>query len=249
MDKYIPNNILRNIHITNKSNDNKIYSIVYLIDCKIGMSFFPDKYFDIAICDPPYGINADILQNKTAKSRIKAAGKNKSGRGWKLYKETEWDNKIPDKNYFEELFRVSKNQIIWGGNYMTEYLPPKSGWIVWNKMQRDFSLSDGELAWTSFDRALRIFDYSRGESLIDNKKFCNNKFHPTAKPIRLYDWIIANYCNKGDKILDTHIGSQSIRISADKSEMDLIGFEIDEDYFKQGNERFEIFKRQLRFNF
>ena len=137
----------------------------YNMDCMEGMKQFPDKYFELAIVGPPYGINADKNQNSSAIQRIKAQGKTKAGRGYKLYKQTEWDENIPNKEYFVELLRISENQIIWGGNYMTEHLSKSMGWIVWNKMQRDFSLSDGELAWTSFNKALRIFDFSRGAAL------------------------------------------------------------------------------------
>ena len=128
------------------------------VDCMEYMRTLPDKFFDLAIVDPPYGIGADEKQNQTAESRIKANGKSKAGRGYKLYKKTEWDNKIPDENYFIELFRSSKKHVIWGGNYMTKFLQPSMGWIMWNKMQREFSLADGELAWTSFNMAIRIFD-------------------------------------------------------------------------------------------
>ena len=137
-------------------------------DCMTYMKDLPDNAFDLAIVDPPYGIGADIAQNNAAKQRIKAGGKSKAGRGWKLYKDSDWDGSIPDLSYWNYLAIKSKNQIVFGGNYFTEYLRPSMGWVVWNKMQRDFSLADGELIWTSFDRALRIYDLSRGKSLADN---------------------------------------------------------------------------------
>ena len=119
-------------------------------DCMELMKEYPDKYFDLAIVDPPYGIGADKAQNNAAQSRIKSNGTSKAGRGWKLYKETDWDSNVPTGEYWDELFRVSNNQIVWGGNYMSEFLPASMGWVVWDKMQRDFSLADGELAWSFF---------------------------------------------------------------------------------------------------
>ena len=218
-------------------------STVYLMDCIEGMKKFPDKYFDLAVVDPPYGIGADKAQNNTALSRIKAEGKSKAGRGWKLYHETDWDNEIPPDEYWDELFRVSKNQIVWGGNYFTEYLPPKMGWILWDKGQRNFSLADGELAWTSFDKALRIFEMSRGKALAKNNE-TGGRFHPTQKPEMLYDWILKNYAKEGDLILDTHLGSGSSRIAANKAGLDFVGFEIDREYFDNGNKRFKNFVSQ-----
>lgn len=118
-------------------------SEVYLEDCVKALKRFNDNHFDLAIVDPPYGIGADKAQNNAAMQRIKAVGKSKAGRGWKLYADTDWDNETPNAEYWQELFRVSKNQIVWGGNYFTDYLPPSMGWIMWDKGQRDFSLADG----------------------------------------------------------------------------------------------------------
>lgn len=209
------------------------------------MANIPDKYYDLAIVDPPYGISADKAQNKAAESRIKANGKNKSGRGWKLYKTTEWDNSIPSLEYWKELFRISKNQIVWGGNYMTEYLYPSMGWIFWDKGQREFSLADGELAWSSFNKAIRVFDMSRGEALAQNNKF-GGRFHPTQKPVQLYKWLLHNYAKQGDKILDTHGGSMSIAIACHDLDFDLDLCELDKDYFDAGVKRFEQHKKQLK---
>lgn len=226
-------------------SENEPYSAVYLLDCIEGMRHFPDKYFDLAVVDPPYGIGADKKQNEAALQRIKANGKSKAGRGWKLYRDTNWDNEIPSNEYWVELFRISKNQIVWGGNYFTKYLPPSSGWLVWDKKQRNFSLADGELAWTSFDRTLRIFEISRGEALALNNKD-GGRFHPTQKPVRLYDWIFKRFANPGDRIIDTHLGSGSSRIASHKAGLDFVGFEIDEEYFTVANKRFDAFKSQLR---
>jgi len=207
-------------------------STVYLMDCIEGMKQFPDKIFDLAVVDPPYGIGADKIQNGKK-------GKN----GYVQYKTTDWDSNIPTEEYFVELMRVSKNQIIWGGNYMTEYLPPKMCWLIWNKMQRNFDLADGEMAWTSFDKAMRIYDLSRGQAIQENN-IGLPKFHPTAKPISLYEWIFSKFASEGNLILDTHLGSQSSRIAANKAGLDFVGFEIDREYFDNGNKRFKNFVSQ-----
>ena len=189
------------------------------------MARYPDNYFDLAIVDPPYGINADKIQN------------NKKGKnGYIQYKSTDWDNGIPTKEYFDELKRVSKNYIVWGGNYMTEYLPPSMGWIVWNKGQRNFDLADGEMAWTSFNKAMRIFDFSRAECIKSNNTGLD-KFHPTAKPYELYKWILDKYAKQGDKILDTHLGSMSIAIACHDYEFELTGCELDKEYYDKGIQR------------
>ena len=220
-------------------------SEVYLEDCVTALKRYADNHFDLAIVDPPYGIGADKAQNNAALSRIKAEGKSKAGRGWKLYHETDWDNETPTAEYWDELFRVSKNQIVWGGNYFTEYLPPSMGWILWDKGQRDFSLADGELAWTSFNKALRIFEMSRGKALAKNNEQ-GGRFHPTQKPEMLYDWILKNYAKEGNLILDTHLGSGSSRIAAYKGGFNFVGFEIDKEYYEKQEKRFNDFKSQLR---
>jgi site-specific DNA-methyltransferase (adenine-specific) len=222
----------------------KTKSEVFNMDCIEGMKQYPDNHFELAIVDPPYGIDADKKQNNAALSRIKSEGKSKAGRGWKLYKTTDWDSSIPDENYWDELFRVSKNQIVWGGNYMTEFLPPSMGWIFWDKGQRDFSLADGELAWSSFDKAIRVFDMSRGEALAKNN-IEGGRFHPTQKPTKLYKWLLTNYAKEGDKILDTHLGSGSSRIAAYDLGFEFTGFELDEDYFKASEKRFKQHTDQL----
>ena len=220
-------------------------SEVYLEDCTKALKRFNDNHFDLAIVDPPYGIGADKAQNNAAMQRIKADGKSKAGRGWKLYADTDWDNETPNAEYWQELFRVSKNQIVWGGNYFTDYLPPSMGWIMWDKGQRDFSLADGELAWTSFNKALRIFEMSRGKALAKNNEQ-GGRFHPTQKPEMLYSWILQNYAKAGDLILDTHLGSGSSRIAAYKGGFNFVGFEINEHYYEKQEKRFNEFKSQLR---
>jgi len=193
-----------------------------------GMAQIPDKYFELAIVDPPYGIGA---------------GKEKPHNGWKDYGIKHWDNESPDKAYFRELFRVSQNQIIWGANHFISKIPKDfSCFIIWDKGQRDFSLADGEMAWTSFKKAARFFDYSRAEALQEGK------IHPTQKPVALYEWLLTNYAKQGDKILDTHLGSGSSRIAAYNLGFDFVGYEIDRDYFDAQEKRFREHISQVRFS-
>jgi site-specific DNA-methyltransferase (adenine-specific) len=198
---------------------------IYNMDCMEGMKQFPDKYFELAIVDPPYGIGA---------------GKEKPHNGWKDYGIKHWDNQSPDKAYFEELFRVSQNQIIWGANHFISKISRDfSCFIIWDKGQRNFSLADGEMAWTSFRKAARIFDYSRARALQEGK------IHPTQKPVALYKWLLNNYAKKGDKILDTHLGSGSSVIACYDMQFEYIGFEIDKEYFDLANKRIERHKAQM----
>lgn len=199
-------------------------SEVYNEDCMVGMARYPDKFFDLAIVDPPYGIGAN---------------KEKPHNGWKDYGIKEWDNRIPNDEYFTQLFRISKEQIIWGANHLIDKIRINNPcWIVWDKGQRDFSLADGELAWTSFKTALRIFNYSRATAN-------QSRIHPTQKPVALYKWLLRNYAKPGDKILDTHLGSQSSRIAAWDGGFDFYGWELDEDYFRDGCKRFDNHIKQL----
>ena len=188
-------------------------------DNMILMARYPDNYFDLAIVDPPYGIGA----SKQNVSTCKMKGRKNSVIKRSDLKSKEWDNEIPNKEYFDELFRVSKNQIIWGGNYFP--LPLINSWIVWNKLQVLETRSDGELAWTSFKRPLKIVSllqdgFKRGKNVGYNQPVIYNvpfsgkqTIHPTQKPIVLYKWLLDKYANEGDKILDTHLGSGSIAIA------------------------------------
>lgn len=203
-------------------------SEVYNQDCMEGMKNFPDKFFDLAIIDPPYGIENKI--SKGGGSHTKSSVK-----FHQLYSENykAWDKAV-SKEYFDALFRVSKNQIIFGANYYS--MPPTRGFLIYDKPEmRIATMSDCEFAWTSFDKPAKIFTISRGF----NNHLVNPVFHPTQKPIKLYKQIIEFYAKIGDKILDTHLGSQSSRIAAYKLGFDFWGYEIDEDYFKQGCERFD----------
>lgn len=197
------------------------------MDCMEYMRQFPDKFFELACVDPPYGINKDGQRRSTSKH---------GGRKEHNYKG--WDSKIPSEDYFNELFRVSKNQIIWGGNYFTKYLPGSMGWIFWDKGQR-IRNSDGELAYTSFERALRVVQYNRVELLKEGT------IHPTQKPIILYQWLFKNYAQPGFKILDTHLGSGSSRIAAHIMKNDFYSCEIDSDYFIASQKRFSQYVSQL----
>lgn len=186
------------------------------------MARYPDNYFDLAIVDPPYGIGID--------GQKKSINKNpKHNR--KEHAQKNWDNTIPSKEYFNELKRVSKNQIIWGANYFTEYLKPTKAWIFWYKGQRDLTMSDGEMAWTSFETVTRQFELNRA-SLI-----AQNTFHPTEKPIKLYKWLLDKYAKPKDKILDTHLGSGSIAIACHDYGFDLTACELDKEYFDKAMER------------
>jgi site-specific DNA-methyltransferase (adenine-specific) len=199
------------------------------MDCIEYMQQFPDKYFELAIVDPPYGIGFDGSRKSTSKHG-----------GRKEYEFKGWDKEIPNKKYFDELFRVSKNQIIWGANFFTKFLPSSMGWLFWDKGQRICN-SDGELAFTSFQKALRVIEYNRCEI-----KKIGGAIHPTQKPVALYRWILQNYANPNDKILDTHLGSGSSRIAADMEGFDFYACELDKDYFDMSCKRFDEYKQQLK---
>jgi site-specific DNA-methyltransferase (adenine-specific) len=205
-------------------------SRVYQMDCIEAMKQYPDKYFDLAVVDPPYGIGANKMQLGN--------GRNKIYRG-----QADWDKAIPTAEYWGQLFRVSKNQIVWGGNYMTEYLKPTGAWLFWDKGTGENDFADGELAWTSYNGALRKINKSWVGA---NAKDGLQRIHPTQKPKMLYDWIFKKYANYTDKILDTHLGSGSSRIAADKAGLDFTGFELDSEYFTSSVKWFNEYKLQLK---
>ena len=192
-------------------------------DCMTGMARYPDKYFDLAIIDPPYGIgDKKLTQGGTWASKYKIGDCN-------------WDVK-PTEDYFSQLIRVSKNQIIWGGNYFN--LPPSRCFIIWDKVALIPTMADSEFAWTSFDKNAKTFRHVRNTS--------EKRIHPTQKPVALYKWLLSNYAKQGDKILDTHVGSASSLIACYEMGFDAVGFELDPDYYAKSKQRLEDFMRQPR---
>lgn len=206
-------------------------SIVENRDCLEAMKEFPDKFFDLAVCDPPYSINR-FKNGET--SRLRKYGSLKSV-----------NDERPTKEYFDELFRVSKNQIVWGFNHLCDLLPPTTEFIFWYKHQPVETYSDGELAWTSFTKTAKCFDYA----YFGNIGADTYRIHPTQKPVALYQWILSKYAKQGDKILDTHLGSGSSRIACYNGGYDFWGYEIDKEYFEKQEQRFENHTSQLRMEF
>jgi site-specific DNA-methyltransferase (adenine-specific) len=192
------------------------------------MARYPDNYFDLAIVDPPYGIGIHKAQGTTKAKPKKWIG-------------GDWDNQVPSDEYWLELFRVSKNQIVWGANYFIKHLDAGKKWLVWDK-KLDQDQSHFELAWTSFVGAERIYRSSRSKL----QGFMNpNRFHPTEKPIDLYRWLLMNYAKENDKILDTHLGSGSIAIACHNLKFDLTACELDKDYFDASLKRLHNHQSQL----
>lgn len=216
---------------------------LYNMDCIEGMKQFPDNFFDLAIVDPVYGDvkKGGYMSHNKGQYIGKGAARSKG------YNDSLWKQEKTGAEYFKELLRVSKNQIIWGGNYFSEFLPCSQGWIVWDKqhpIERTFA--DAELAWTSFDRATRIFRYMWDGMLQGNMKDKEFRIHPTQKPIALYAWILGKYAKSGDKILDTHVGSASSLIACRNAGFEFIGFEIDKHYYEQASERMNREFAQMR---
>lgn len=231
--------------ISNYENKSEIgNSIAYQMDCMDGLAQTPDKFFDLCIIDPPYGIGEDGARNATRSRGVKFGkkmAKNGSVIPSKAYKPYAGNDKEPPPPaFFKELLRVSKNQIIWGANHFISRVPYDSPcWIVWDKMNGESDFADCELAWTSFKTAARKFQFKWNGMLQGNMKNKQIRIHPNEKPYALYEWLIRNYAKPGDTILDTHMGSQSSRIAAYKLGYDYKGFEIDADYFDAGNKRFQ----------
>lgn len=200
---------------------------LYNADCMEIMKGFADKQFDICIVDPPYGIDACNMTMGSGKNKRWSKGK-------------AWDDLAPTDDYFNELFRVSKNQIIWGGNYFR--LPIKRGWIFWDKgIDGDCSFADGELAWTSFDTVLRKANVRYKGFLGMDKQ----RIHPTQKPVALYKWILSKYAKQGQTILDTHLGSGSSAIAAHDYGYEFTGIELDSEYYEAAKKRISEHQRQL----
>lgn len=219
-------------------------SEVFLEDCMIGMSRYPDKFFDLAIVDPPYGIGEDGGSNHTRNKSFGSKSFGAKNTSQKVipatkYTKKQWDKEPPSNEYFTELRRISKNQIVWGANHFISRIPfDSSCWVVWNK-ERSGDFADCELAWTSFKSAVRIAKYKWNGMLQQDMKNKEERIHPTQKPIALYQWLLENYAKDGNKIIDTHMGSQSSRIAAYLMGFDFWGWEIDAEYFEKGNKRFK----------
>ena len=208
---------------------------LYNKDCMEALKELKDNHFDLAIVDPPYGINQDKVQEGLSNKK----GFTKNAGTYKEYHKTEWDNEIPKKEYFEELKRVSKNYIIWGGNYFN-YVNDE-GVVIWYKGNSG-NFKEGELAKTNIN-TFKVFKYSRADAYINH---CDSKIHPTQKPVKLYEWLLMNYAKEGDKILDTHLGSGSIAIACHNLGFDLEGYELDKVYFEAASKRLKQHQQQLR---
>ena len=205
---------------------------LYNEDCLQAMKAMQDKQFDLAIVDPPYGIDLANMNMGAGKSKKASKIENRK------WKPKDWDKNTPTKEYFDELFRVSKNQIVWGGNYFE--LPPCYGYVIWDKeIPEGLSFSDCEMAWHSFKKAARMFRYS---AYLDKK----SKFHPTQKPVKLYKWLLDKYAEKGQTVLDTHLGSGSIAVACWDMGFDLTAYEIDKEYYDKACKRFEQHSKQMQ---
>lgn len=204
---------------------------LYNVDCLPFMKQCEDKQFDLAIVDPPYGIGIDGQKESICKN----PKHNRKAHNFKG-----WDDSIPTDEYFRELERISKNQIVWGANYFVANLQKGTkGWIVWDKGQHGLTMSDCELAYSSFNKPTRIFTFNRG--LIAQK---GGSIHPTQKPVELYRYLLNEYAEEGNKIFDSHLGSGSIAIACDDLGFDLTACEIDKDYFEKANKRIEAYRSQ-----
>lgn len=218
----------------------------YNMDCMEGMKEFPDKYFDLAIVDPPYG--AGFTEGGGCKgwftkyhqpfaNETRFGGKDSRFEKYKKNGIISWDE-APTQEYFDELFRISKNQIIWGGNYFR--LPPTRCFLIWRKLtiSEKFTMAMAEYAWTSFNENAKVFEHVPQDNT-------GQRFHPTQKPVALYKWILNNYAKPGDKILDTHVGSASSLIACREMGFKYVGFEIDEDYFNEAKKRLDQAENQV----
>ena len=203
-------------------------SEVFNTDCLEYMRTLPDKAFQLAIADPPYGIGEDGKSNHSRNNMAKAT----------LYTPKEWDAKAMPQEWYDELRRISRNQIIWGANHFISHIPFDSPcWVVWDK-KNSGDFADCELAWTSFPTAVRIFRFMWNGMLQEDMSHKEIRIHPTQKPVALYAWLLKNYAKPGDRIFDPMMGSQSSRIAAYKMGFDYVGCELDKEYFDKGCERF-----------
>jgi len=207
---------------------------LYNQDCMEAMASMKTGEFDLAIVDPPYGINVNKMDLGNGKNKTYDVKKR-------------WDSSAPSKKYFDELRRVSKEQIIWGANHFISRIPINSScWIVWNKENGTTVFSDCELAWTSFKSAVRMFTFRWQGVLQGNMKNKEHKIHPTQKPVALYTWLLDKYAKQGWKILDTHLGSGSSAIAAHDMGYEFHGYELDEEYFQAASKRLKEHQKQLQ---
>lgn len=202
---------------------------LYNMDCLEFLKAQPDKSFDLAVCDPPYGIGAGSIDFKNGSSKSEKS----------YFKVNDWDCKRPEKEYFDELRRVSLNQIIWGGNYFTDLLPPFRCFVSWDKTIHGNSYADCELAWTSFDKVARYYRENIAQTNSEGR------IHPTQKSIRLYEWLLTNYAKQGQRILDTHLGSGSSAIAAKNFGCEFVACELDSDYFEAACKRLRKAHEQI----
>lgn len=236
-------------------------SEVYNIDCVEFMKQYPDNHWELAIVDVPYGIKWASKPVSTSGLRTHSITNKKSFVKGNNFAVKDWDNAIPKQEYFDDLFRVSKNQIIWGENYLQfNQKPISSGRIFWDKINGDTTFADGEIAWCSSTNTIRKFEFlwkgmmqgksiSEGKTQQGNKKLNEKKTHPTQKPVKLYEWILTNYAKAGDKILDTHGGSMSSVIACLNLGFKITCTELDKDYYEQAKLRItEHQKQQSLFN-
>lgn len=210
-------------------------------DCMKFLNDYPDNHFDLAIVDPVYGdVTKGGYMTHNRGQRIGTGKANQKG-----YHPGLWKQDKTGSDYFEQLLRVSKNQIVWGGNYFCTMLPTSQGWVVWDKERVGKRYADCELAWTSFNKATRIFRFKWDGMLQGDMKNKEKRIHPTQKPVRLYEWLLAKYATKGDLILDTHVGSASSLIACEKMGFEYVGFEVDPIYYENAKARMESETAQL----
>jgi DNA modification methylase len=218
---------LRGVQREFRTDDGSV--VLYQGDCNEIMQSFADEEFDCVCTDPPYGIGADEAQLAAAKQRIAAEGKTKAGRGWKYYGETNWDQERPTKETFDAILRISKTALIWGGNYFADMLPASMGWVGWDKGQRDFSLADFELAWTSEQRAARFVQYARGKAILEGK------VHPTQKPIEVMMFSLRYLRLKSNAIVcDPFAGSFTTAIACKRLGLRCVAIDREPKYFDLG---------------
>ena len=203
-------------------------------DCMAYMKTLPDKAFDLAIVDPPYGIKQPAFRKESANKACKPTD----------YHNAVFNQEAPSQSYFDELRRVSRNYIVWGGNYYNQFLDPGMKWIFWDKQTEDTQWGDGELAATSLRGAITKYKFAWNGMIQGDMKNKETRIHPTQKPVKLYEWLLKNYAKEGDRILDTHLGSGSSAIAAHYAGFDFVGCELDEDYYKAACERFDRETRQ-----